>query len=687
MNYVEHLNLFGVDAKEIPCITGEGAPTTATEGAVGCFYMDTLTGEVYKCTAVDGGVYTWTTIAPCVAKTTSRNLLDVTWQNVNLDGSGQLVNATNTLFASTPAYIAVTGGEAYTFSWIKNDKPVFIYLFEYKADYTFIKYTNIAGTNYSTFVKQVQLDPECAFVRIKLWMDGTPTTYTEVIPENFQFEQGAVTTYVEPKVIDSKEIDDVVLAKKMSENNAIVTREEFADLLPYTETLSVEAWEEGAINASGETFASAYRLRTKKYIQMRKGDTITTKDLAPADVFEYDLITKEFISDVYVDSWKTSYTVQNDCFVKVHMYWDETTPIDTMAQRVIFTHNANKRVKLGALPLDDLRKFAEGVVEEKEKEIPLPSYYTEGNYLKNKVDTIRSYISASNGNYDVFIFCTDMHWTLNAKKSPYLINYLASRIHINRLFTGGDLADGINMDVIKELNTCFKGSLYNVSGNHEYFDLFTEDGQANYNSTISGGDVWQYLDGQMTDAIVGDASRNYYYVDNITQKIRYIILSAFTKELAFELGAEQEAWLRDTALNMPEGYTAIIFTHSMGTENTSDSTLTIHGAGTSVANICDASEASIACIIAGHTHVDIMTETPTKKIPIFVTTCDKYSPWIDNGVDMEPWLSNRIEGTITEQAFDVFIVDKTNRQINAVRIGCPAIDGATTGLEVRTRTY
>ena len=59
MNYVEYFNLLGVDAKQIPSITGEGVPTTATEGAVGCFYMDTLTGDIYKCTAVENGAYMW----------------------------------------------------------------------------------------------------------------------------------------------------------------------------------------------------------------------------------------------------------------------------------------------------------------------------------------------------------------------------------------------------------------------------------------------------------------------------------------------------------------------------------------------------------------------------------------------------------------------------------------------------
>ena len=59
MNYVEHFDLYRVKAKQIPCITGEGVPTTETEGAIGCLYMDTLTGELYKCTAIADGVYTW----------------------------------------------------------------------------------------------------------------------------------------------------------------------------------------------------------------------------------------------------------------------------------------------------------------------------------------------------------------------------------------------------------------------------------------------------------------------------------------------------------------------------------------------------------------------------------------------------------------------------------------------------
>lgn len=59
MDYVKHHNINGKDYKEIPCIPGDGKPTDATVGAVGCFYMDTDTGTLYKCIAIEDGKYIW----------------------------------------------------------------------------------------------------------------------------------------------------------------------------------------------------------------------------------------------------------------------------------------------------------------------------------------------------------------------------------------------------------------------------------------------------------------------------------------------------------------------------------------------------------------------------------------------------------------------------------------------------
>ena len=59
MNFVESLEIFHVAAKEIPCMTGKGAPTAQTEGAPGVLYMDTDTGGLYKCRGGSKNEYRW----------------------------------------------------------------------------------------------------------------------------------------------------------------------------------------------------------------------------------------------------------------------------------------------------------------------------------------------------------------------------------------------------------------------------------------------------------------------------------------------------------------------------------------------------------------------------------------------------------------------------------------------------
>lgn len=41
------------------CILGSGEPTAETLGAVGCMYMDSYNGDLYKCTAENDGLLTW----------------------------------------------------------------------------------------------------------------------------------------------------------------------------------------------------------------------------------------------------------------------------------------------------------------------------------------------------------------------------------------------------------------------------------------------------------------------------------------------------------------------------------------------------------------------------------------------------------------------------------------------------
>jgi hypothetical protein len=62
MQYVNGFEIGGIPAKQIPCIPGRGVPGEATEGVAGCLYMDTDTGELYKCTGVVDGLFIWSAI-------------------------------------------------------------------------------------------------------------------------------------------------------------------------------------------------------------------------------------------------------------------------------------------------------------------------------------------------------------------------------------------------------------------------------------------------------------------------------------------------------------------------------------------------------------------------------------------------------------------------------------------------
>ena len=114
-----------------------------------------------------------------------------------------------------------------------------------------------------------------------------------------------------------------------------------------------------------------------------------------------------------------------------------------------------------------------------------------------------------------------------------------------------------------------------------------------------------------------------------------------------------------------------------------DGATTLNGAtGAKVAAVCDKYAAKVACMFNGHTHRDGMVKTGGG-IPVFVTSCDC---WSLAGLQ-ENTQNPRVDGTRTEQVIEAVIVDRTNRKVSAVRIGCPARVVDDTTVEVREQTF
>ena len=327
-----------------------------------------------------------------------------------------------------------------------------------------------------------------------------------------------------------------------------------------------------------------------------------------------------------------------------------------------------------------------GLKIRKTRSEPVPAYYLKDNYLKDKLSTIRGKMADAQGNYDAFVFITDIHWLRNTKNSPALINYISSRVPLPRVIMGGDYADGLNIDCNLAFNS-LSNKIYRAIGNHEYMNYFEEDG-VQVKTNITDAEIWSSLQSGMTDCVIGDANTNYYYVDNTVQKMRYVFLSVFTDDSAGKFEETQATWLNNTLANMPDGYLAVVVAHYyMSDDYPTSWTPTLTSIGQQIANICDSHSGNVACMLQGHTHMDLMKKTDGG-IPIFSTTCDKANADSDEIGERASYIyGKRTNGTINEQAFDVVIINKNAKKVSLVRIGAPADNGGGAELEVREQTY
>lgn len=279
----------------------------------------------------------------------SKNLLDVTWKNawLTVDG-GELVETTSKI-ASFSEYIKVEAMKPYTFS----GKPSYVassaWISMYDENKKFIGRFGINFPNVRPFTTTFN-NPKCAYVRFYISPWGSPpNTWQDVIPKDFQLEEGEVaTSYVAPR---TEKVD-------------------VSDLLEFTtsiEKLSLDMYKAWYLDRDdGVTFLKdvPVNLTTIAHIQLHKGDKITTSQ-QPFDVFRYT-DNKEYIG---YNTYYGDCIIEEDCLVRIavdrHIDVDgipELMPIEDAANMITIYHNSRLQIKFDLLPLESLRKFIEGIV-------------------------------------------------------------------------------------------------------------------------------------------------------------------------------------------------------------------------------------------------------------------------------------------------------------------------------------
>lgn len=298
----------------------------------------------------------------------------------------------------------------------------------------------------------------------------------------------------------------------------------------------------------------------------------------------------------------------------------------------------------------------------------LPVYYTESGYLDERVNEI-ILAKKQMSKCEAFFWITDIHWEpdLNARRSPSMIRYLSIRTGIDKILNGGDTGNSsvICTNAINRLRDAIGSDrVYSVNGNHETNDA------SRYEKPFER--VHRALRGHCNDIVYGDKNESYFYFDNTTSKVRYIGLSTYglfidnLYEDAYTI--DQLKWFEDAALNVEEGWTIVIFTHSLYHVSLPSNELVVISQPFVDAIDHYQGKGKIACVLMGHSHVDRVHLGETG-VPYIISQCDRTEPY-RNDINVD-----RIPGTISEQHFEVVLIDKKKQEIRLYSIGSDARNG------------
>ena len=584
------------------------------------------------------------------------------------------------------------------------------YFAQFDKNKNFLSFVRIQNRLSDLLPATMMLSEETAFIGVQIYTPGE-VEWTELIPVDFMVEEGGLATEYEPyspvtkMEVGTEPIDNIERELSMAKGKT-----KNLNVLHYISKtasgVTFAANEDNSVTLAGTSTAVCYAFDNlaqdaeRRFLLPAGTYTLsgTAMGLARCYACLYEADAPTALAESHSDDTGAgvTFTTYKEylCAVQIGVYAGKTFDSYTVypqleagtVKTLYVTPFGKTSGRLDAIErnMNDL-KGEVGAFD-------VPSYYFENNYLPDRIDAVREKMLECAGHGDAFVFITDAHWTQNAKNSPALINYISKHLNINKVICGGDMGDNDTyIEFNSLLRSAFKGRILHTLGNHEYF----------YPNT---GSVLDYhLNMYNEDVHTDNAERNYYYYDNVRAKVRYIMLSAFTPASADSIGARegheaaQVGWLVNDALNVEDGWTIIVCTHMIHYMNLTTFELTAPtSGGQAVLDALDAYNADennkgrVACVIQGHTHHDRITHT-TGGIPIVIVGCDKYSPWIQDGTNMEPWLSARVAGTVTEQAFDIAVLDKEARELHFFRVGGDAFDGVDDDpgepVNLRTVTY
>lgn len=408
------------------------------------------------------------------------------------------------------------------------------------------------------------------------------------------------------------------------------------------------------------------------------GETVTVKTKGPGRA----VWNNGYTSDA--NTGEHTYPVQNGEYLvyntDTHIVRVETASSNLTEYDIIVLYNTKGAIygQWASMYALEIAKAAKEMAENVDGYV-IPSYYNENNYLQDKVDTINT-IALGLGRQSLqTFFITDLHWERNAKNSPVLIKYLIDYTGIKTVVANGDYIEkdttsklgGYNL--LQQFMRKFAkpvglvSNLYLNTGNHEQNDPSASATSLRIDQPVIG----HLLNTPIAYKIHSIDGENSFFVDDDSVKIRfYCIECDYNSSISLSLRAK----LFTSMLNVPEGYAVVLFSHT-GINSSDNTQLTgrfgqIMECGAAMNDGVPVTINDVTYNFTGKARTFVGAFVGHLHKNVYVIYDDRF-PVIGTAADTidSIYSDTRVEGTITEQAFDVVQIDVAAKRIYCTRIG------------------
>lgn len=322
-------------------------------------------------------------------------------------------------------------------------------------------------------------------------------------------------------------------------------------------------------------------------------------------------------------------------------------------------------------------------------EITIPTYWE--NKINTICDKVKEYQTSLGKQCSQFIFITDTHIKNNWQKSPVLISKIKKECGIYTVIDGGDIVTGDGnarkdaiIDDIKQHIELYGKDVLRTIGNHDA--CYTTTDGLYYKFNLTAQELYNQMmfpSDNLNNRVYGEDG-NYYYVDDINNNIRYLILNDQDVEDAIDengyainnristhkYSTKQISWIENIALNTNKDI--IVISHMPPINKTVRGgkyaeTITNYEQVTILMDNYNRNEntGNIIGWFCGHLHEDFIV-TNVNTFPIISIQSDSKT---NGNNDINGTNTYKVSGTTEEQAFDVVTIDKKNKKIYLTRVG------------------